>query len=157
MKNLLIIACIFFLSTSHILAQDKLHVELKDAPKPDIYIDGKKYDYAIFDLLDQSKIESVDIIKDEQALKEYDAPNGVIIINTKKASIQFTTANEKETIITDNNNNPVFIIDGKVSGKETLSKLSPDDIESISVVKGQKAIDDYDAPNGVIIVKTKKD
>ena len=161
MKNLLIVTCIFCISIAHAFAQDELKIELKDAPKPDIYIDGKKYDYEIFNLLDQSKIESVNVIKDEQAMKEYNAPNGVIIIKTKKASNQIVIENDHETKIVikgskDGDKDPVFIIDGKVSDRKTLSKLSPDDIESIDVFKGQKAIDEHNAPNGVIIVKTKK-
>lgn len=155
MKNILIVTCIFCLSASHIIAQDKLNIELKDAPKPDIYIDGKKYDHEIFELLDQSKIESVNVIKGEQALKEYDAPNGVIIIETKKAAQQLIEVDEKEIKFTDSGKDPVIIIDGKVSNKEKLSKLSPDNIKSIEVLKGEKAIDEYNAPNGVVIVKTK--
>ena len=151
MKNILIVTCIFCFSASHILAQDKLNVELKDAPKPDVYIDGKKYDPDIFDLLDQSKIESVNVIKDEKALKEYNAPNGVIIIKTKKATQQMVAVNKKEITNTD----PVVIIDGEISDRETLSKLSADDIETIDVFKGQMAIDKYNAPNGAVVVKTK--
>ena len=156
MKNTLLIAVIFCLSSAPVFAQDNLKVKIKD-PKPDIYIDGKKYDHDILEFLDQNKIESVNVIKDEKALKKYNAPNGVILITTKKASEQISNDIEKEVFTTEDNKNPIFIIDGKVSTKETLSKLSPDDIEKIEVVKGQKAIDDYAAPNGVIIVKTKKD
>ena len=37
-----------------------------------------------------------------------------------------------------------------------LQTISPDDIESINVLKDEKAIEEYDAPNGVILVTTKK-
>ena len=137
------------------LAQDKLKVELKEAKKPHVYIDGKKYDYSIFDLLDQSKIESVNIIKDEEALEEYNAPNGVILIKTKSASEQPVSADEKGLHIKSSYKDPLVIIDGKVSNKATLSFLSPANIESINVLKGQLAIDLYKASNGVIMVKTK--
>ena len=152
MKNLLAVICIFCLSTAH--AQDKLKVELKDAPKPDIYIDGKQYDYSIFELLDQSKIESVSVIKDEQAMKEYNAPNGVILIKSKKNG-PLVEVGEKEVKITDDDKDPVIVVDGKVSDRESLSELSPDDIESIDVLKGEKALKEYNAPNGVVIIKTK--
>lgn len=154
MKNILIVA-FFCLSTSQALAQEELKIELKDAPHPDIYIDGKKYDYAIFELLDQRKIESVSVLKDEQAMKRYNAPNGVIIIKTKKEAQRIVLVDEKEIRISDGDKDPVIVIDGKVSTKEKLSKLSPDAVESIQVVKGEKAIDQYNAPNGVVIVKTK--
>lgn len=155
MKNVLIITCVCCLSIFNILAQNDLQVELKDSTKPDMYIDGEKYDYKIFELIDQSKIESVNVIKDEQALKEYNAPNGVVIIKTKKASQHLITVDEKSIKISDNGIKPVVIIDGKVSNQDALSKLLPKNIKTIEVFKGKKAIDLYNAPNGAIIVKTK--
>ncbi len=155
MKNLLMIACLIGMSASFIHAQDNIHVKVKDAPEPDIYIDGKKYDYAIFELLDQSKIESVNVIKHERAIEEYNAPNGVVIIKTKKADQQITVDDDIKIKSRNGDEDPVIIMDGKVSNKEELSKVSPHDIASIDVLKGKKAIDEYNAPNGVIIVKTK--
>lgn len=157
MKNILIITFLFCFSTSNLLAQEKIRMELKDGVKPDVYIDGKKYDYAIFDLLDQTKIESMFVLKDAKAIEKYNAPNGVIIIKTKKAEKQAITIDKTKIKIRDaDDKEPMIIIDGKVAEKGTLSKLSPDDIKSIEVVKGDKAKDKYNAPNGVIIVTKKK-
>lgn len=156
MKNILITTCILFISISHMFGQEKLKIQPKDSGKPDIYIDGKKYDHVILDSLDHSKIESVNVIKDEQAVKEYNAPNGVILIETKKGAHPIVIIDKKGSNIDERDIDPVIIIDGKVSDKETLSKLLPDKIESMEVVKGQKAIDQYKAPNGVVIVKTKE-
>ncbi|MEQ8882430.1 MAG: hypothetical protein RLQ12_22495 [Cyclobacteriaceae bacterium] len=144
---------VFCLLVAQTLAQDKIKVELKDGPKPDIYIDGKKYDYAIFDLLDQTKIESIDVIKGEQALKEYDAENGVILIQSKNAVQQNGMGKIQ---ISSSDKEPVFMVDGEISDRETVSKLYPDDIKSVSVFKGQDAIDKYNAPNGVVIITTKQ-
>ena len=157
MKNIRIITCLFCISTSCLFAQETLQVELKDAPKPDIYIDGKKYDYAIFELLDQSKIESVNVIKDEQAMKEFNAQNGVIVITTKKSAQHPPTIDKDEIKIKNGaGKDPVIIIDGEVSSRQVLSKMSPDDIKSIDILKGETAMALYNAPNGVIIIKTKK-
>lgn len=169
MKNILMVTCIICLSASVMQAQDtkvktdkkqkqdELHIKVKEAQNPDIYIDGKKYDYTILELLDQSKIESVNVLKGESAIKEYNAPNGVIILKTKKGneSIDFSDGIKLKTEKDDNEKPPMVIIDGKVSNKEALEKLSPEGIEKIDVVKGEKAIKDYNAPNGVIIIKTK--
>jgi len=161
MKNILAVTCIilssaFHVIAQHVIAQDELKVELKDAPRPDIYIDGVKYSYDIFDLLDQSKIESVEVVKGEGAVRDYDAPNGVILIKTKKAAKQPVTITERGIEMAAGDNDPVLIIDGKVANRDKLAKLSPEDIETIEVVKGQKAIDEYQAPNGVVIIKTRK-
>ena len=63
--------------------KSKLHVEIKESANPDVYVDGKKFDFPI-ELLDKDQIESVKVIKDEEALKKYNAKYGVILITTKK-------------------------------------------------------------------------
>ncbi|MBX3239990.1 MAG: TonB-dependent receptor plug domain-containing protein [Chitinophagaceae bacterium] len=52
--------------------------------------------------------------------------------------------------------NPLFVIDGVPAGKESVN---PDDIESITVLKGENAISRYgrEGGNGVIEIKTKKE
>ncbi|WP_367865189.1 TonB family protein [Pedobacter sp. WC2423] len=55
--------------------------------------------------------------------------------------------------------NALYIIDGKkAAGKSALETIAPDDIESINVFKGEKAITLYgkDGENGVIVITTKK-
>lgn len=191
MKNLLLIVCAMLLTVSIIqaqetevkkdenLKQEKLYFKVKGNgvkgnAKPDIYVDGKKFDFAI-ELLNQDKIESVSVIKDERAIKEYNAPNGVVLIKTKKKMDSdktkiivtgYATGSEKtdsgisKVIIRGNSNLngkiPVIIIDGKVSGKESLEKLTPDEIDNIEIVKGEKAIKKYNAPNGAVIITTNK-
>ena len=125
--------------------REEIKIKIKNGAEPDVYIDGKKYDYAIVELLDQSKIKTVEVIKDKQALKEYNAPNGVILIKSVKTSKKM-----------DIEGDPVIYIDGKKANKEQLSQLSPDGIESINVFKGEVAAEKYDAPGGAIIVVTKK-
>lgn len=137
------------------ISQDDIKVELKDAPKPDIYIDGKKYDYSIFELLDQSKIASVNVIKDDDAINKYNAPNGVILITTKKNAAQQPVKIEKDKVVVAEGDGPAVYINGKASTREELQKLSPDKIETINVIKGDAAVKKYKAPNGVIVVKTK--
>ena len=55
---------------------------------------------------------------------------------------------------------PLVVLDGKVLGKGTdiLTKISPDQIESISVSKNESAKAEYgdDAKDGVIVITSKK-
>lgn len=132
--------------------KEGLIVKIKDGKQPDVYIDGKKYDSEILELLDQDKIESISVIKEEQAIKEYNAPNGVILIKTIKEESKITLKGDVRI----GGGDPKFIIDGEVSDQKTLKKISPDDIHSISVVKDEKAVKEYNAPNGAVIVTTKK-
>lgn len=131
-------------------------VKLKEGANPMIYVDGKIFDFPL-ELLDQSKIGSVMVVKDKEALKKYNAPNGVILIQTKEATKNYLS----DKRITEDHkigaiNKPMVIVDGKVTDEKALQELRPKDIESINVLKGKEAIKLYNASNGVIIVKTKK-
>lgn len=169
MKNLILTVCAVLLSISLVQAQEKkenlnnsqkqekLQVKFKDGTNPDIYVDGKKFDFRP-ELLDKNMIESVNVIKGEKAKKEYNAPNGVILITTKKKKKE--ESNKTKVIIKGKSDsikeNPLVIVDGKKYNKDILKKIQPDDIQSISVLKGEKAIKMYNAPNGAIIITRKK-
>lgn len=170
MKHIFLTVCIIFLSISVSQAQEtknnkeknqyqeSLHIIVKDNVKPDIYINGKKIDFEIFKLLDAAKIESMDVIKNEKALKEYNAPNGVILIKTKKETDSSMTIRGSNSINTyKTSGSPKIIIDGKESSKENLEKLSPDDIDNIKIIKGKEAMEKYNSEPGVIIVKSNKE
>ncbi|PQV50359.1 hypothetical protein CLV33_102220 [Jejuia pallidilutea] len=162
MKNLITTIFAILVSVAMVQAQEtttikdaktdisKLFVKLKDSAKPDIYVDEKKFDFPL-DLIDQSKISAVFVVKDTKTLKEYNAPNGLVFITTKMKS-----ESEDFKIKTADSKKPMVIVDGKITDKATLETMSPDTIESVSVFKGEEAIKKYNAPNGVIIIKTKK-
>lgn len=142
-----------YLAMGHLFAQDKIQFALKDSTNAEVYIDGKKYDYTILRLLDQSKIESVMVVKDQKALKEYNTDKGVIVIKTKNSDQNEDSIGVRSE---DDDKQPMFMIDGKVGDRKVLELISPDDIKTITVVKGEKALKDYNAPNGVIIITTKE-
>lgn len=58
----------------------------------------------------------------------------------------------------DGKRKPLYYIDGKKSESKDFKNMSPDEIESISVLKGDTAVEKYGkkAKNGVIEVTTKK-
>ncbi|QXP54854.1 hypothetical protein H0I25_12240 [Cellulophaga sp. HaHa_2_95] len=163
MRKLILTACVLVCSISFVTAQEiniekkddqpkeKLHVKVKEGAEPDIYVDGKKFEFSM-DLIDNEMIASVAVIKSDKALKEYNAPNGVILITTHKNK----EANQSKEGINFKNEEPVILINGNVATKEMLDKLSPDVIEKIEIFKDEKAIEKYGAPNGAIIVTTKK-
>lgn len=145
---LIIIMCGFEMPAQEVEKKEKsLQIKLKDARELVVYIDGKQYDADIVDLLDPDKIESVNVIKGEEARKKYNAPDGVILITSKKNTDNLEAKTDADY--------PMIILDGKVSRREELAKLDPNQIESIEVIKGEKAVEQYKAPNGVIVIKTK--
>lgn len=172
MKNVLIIT-ILCLAVAPLLAQKdkptkaekkpKLSVLINEGENPDVYIDGKKYHASIVDLLDFDKISSVDVVKGDQALEKYNAANGVIVITSKKAYEEVLVdpdavkgSKVEVRTKTDSSLEPMIIIDDVVVVRDSIEKLSSDQIESIEVIKGEEAMEKHNAPYGVIKVKTKR-
>ncbi|WP_179009356.1 hypothetical protein [Winogradskyella forsetii] len=129
-----------------------LQIKIKEDKKPLIFVDGKKFDFSM-DLIDQSKIESVNVIKGEKAKASYGTSNGVVLITTKLNDKNLSETNEKS----ENPKKPVIIIDGKIADHSALDMLEPEQIEKVEVLKGEKAIEKYNSPNGVVIITTKKE
>lgn len=159
MKKITILLVLFMACNFTVLAQKtnkkNLYVKVNDDKKPLIIVDGKKFEFPV-ELIDQSQIESMHILKGEQAKSTYNAPNGVIIINTKQYKpINWSDKTQKEKLIKDSKKEPLVIIDGKVSNKKALDGLVPKNIQKMEVLKGEKAIKKYNSPNGVIIITTK--
>lgn len=116
-------------------------------------------------------IESVSVLKDKYATDKYGeaGKNGVIEIRLKLvngASSYSIDASNSKTLKpeiskrlrgTPSHENPLYVIDNRLSSKGELSKISPDDIESISVLKDKSATSKYGdlAANGVIEITTK--
>jgi hypothetical protein len=140
----------------------ELKIEINDGETAELYIDGIKCDLSIMDLLDPQKIVSVEVIKNELAEKNYNTSEDVIlitsinnkdykaVINTEDYDVDIKVKGGKK------GKEPVIIIDAIVVKKSRLNKLDPNEIETINVIKGDEAIKKYNAPNGVIVVTTKK-
>lgn len=165
MKKIVVTLVLILLSVTFVQAQKKdkkedvkkdIYVKLKDGKKPLIYVDGKKFDFPM-ELIDQSKIESVFVLKGKEAVKKYNAPDGVVLIKTKGA-IDFNVYSKvsKDSKVFSGKKSPIIIVDGKVVNEKTFKKYNTKNIESIEIIKGEQAMKRYNAPNGVVLVKTKK-
>ena len=73
--------------------------------------------------------------------------------------IQHAYDDENMSISTSSGKDPLYIIDDKEVSKDKLATIKPNNIESVTVLKDESAIEKYGdkAKNGVIIIKTKKD
>ncbi len=126
---------------------------LNDNETPLYFIDGKEVTSKEVNNLDHDIIESIDVSKGENAINKYGdkGENGVVIITTK---------NQKTSSISLRlSNNPLFIVDGKEVNKSTFESIAPKEINSVDVLKGEKAINKCGkkGENGVIIITTKKE
>jgi TonB-dependent SusC/RagA subfamily outer membrane receptor len=93
------------------------------------------------DSINPDKIESVSVLKGEQAILQYGeaGKDGVILVTTK-------TPFKVE---------PLYILDGVII--KNIDGLNSDDIESIQVLKGKESTSEYgDAgADGVVLITTK--
>ena len=130
-------------------------IHANDGTKPLIIIDDKESKKTLKDLKPDG-IKSVTVLKGEQAIKSHGdkGKNGVVVISTKERK---DTKIVIRGIHTNDGTKPLIIIDGKES-KKTIKDLCPDDIKSVTVLKGEQAIKRYGdkGKNGVIEITTKQ-
>lgn len=130
--------------------------------KPLIVIDGEIMDksYEIEDI-DKNNITHVKVIKNETAITKYGekGKDGVILVTTKEndgKKVEFKLAKN------DGNSSeikPLIVIDGKIMDESyDYNMLKVEDIESIKVIKNDKAVAKYGekGKNGVVIITMKK-
>ena len=138
--------------------------------------------------LSPEDIVSMNVLKGEDAVKEYGekGKNGVIEITSKKKTEEEGSATffAPPVMVKDDNNNKnsnieirdtkketrvdsvlyiradsiLYIIDEKISTKENVKNIKPNNIESVNVLKGKDAVDKYGekAKNGAVEIKLKK-
>ncbi len=140
-------------------------------PPDGLYVlDGKVITYSEAAKIDPDDIQKITVLKGKNAVNKYGekGKNGVVEIITKerKSSAVVTfdsaTVTAAPAIITFNKGatvsaNPVYFIDGKESNVTEMENISPANIESINVIKGEAAIKKYGekGKNGVVEITTK--
>jgi TonB-dependent SusC/RagA subfamily outer membrane receptor len=118
-------------------------VEGKPLPDNLIYvINGRISTKFEMENIRPDQIAAVDILKGNAAVALYGE-------NAKEGVVQIKLKNEAQ---------PLYVIDGEISTKEAMDNLKPEQIESIDVLKGEKASAAYGdkGKNGVIMIKKKK-
>ncbi|TXE18563.1 hypothetical protein ES692_05845 [Psychroserpens burtonensis] len=131
--------------------------------EPIFIVDAQEVTKKKFKGLTPDNIESLDILKDEKALKFYGekGKNGVIIVKTKAFSDavkKYTINNSKEIIgYDDKSKNPIYIIDERVVSATEFKLVHPDNIKSMTVLKSKNALAVYGekGKNGAVIIITK--
>lgn len=151
-----------------------------------VIVDGKKIDNDLLDLIDPSRIASVNVVKGQKAIDQFgeEGRSGVIQITTKKREeVKEDGGINKSGIVIQNlslenvgkpklspdtliwlsedkkkqiPSDVLIIVDG-VKGAD-LASINPNDIASVNVLKGESAKSLYgDAgKNGVIVIATNK-
>ncbi len=131
---------------------------------PLYFVDGKETAAIDVNKIDAGKIESINVLKDADAIKKYGekGKNGVVLITLKKAGNNQTSTYMQRQIVQDSNavnaaKMTLKVIDGKIATDEDLEKIDANVIESVTVLKGVDAVNKYGekGSNGVIEIRTK--
>jgi hypothetical protein len=125
-------------------------------PKDAVYIvDGKTVSIAMVKSIDPAAIKSINVLKGESATARYGdkSKNGVVEINLvrdENIPVHLNTESSNDQLP------PLYFIDGKESSSSDLKAISPNNIQSINVIKGESAEKKYGTKgkNGVIEITT---
>ncbi len=126
-------------------------------------VDGKEVDVKVMKALDPGAIQSISVLKDKAAIDIYGdkGKNGVLVITLRSVPIN-RTFNDKNTIKirarAKDYKDVLYVIDGKVVDSEDAMEINPDQIKSMSVLKGDMAKAKYGdkVKEGVIEITLKK-
>ncbi len=121
--------------------------------------------------LNRQHIETIDIRGGDKAVEQYgeQAANGVVEIRTKMGkqlqgkpagisiNNQHPPSIKLKSTESDTTKQPLFVIDGEIVRDTKLEKIDPDWIETIFVLKGEKALEKYgtQGQNGVVEITMK--
>ena len=111
----------------------------KDGLQPLYILDGKPVE-SIEGIAPES-IESISVLKDQSSTALYGekGKNGVILITSKNtgSGIDNSQVSKRK-----GKNDPMIMLNGKETSQK-LSDIAPEDIQSVSILKGEKALSKY--------------
>ena len=138
----------------HIKEGSSIHVKKNDENNKEIIIKeikkkGKGKNITVIDTDEDDEV-FVKRSKNVVLIKDSNDDEDIEVISGSGSSYFF--------LDNDGKNEPLYYVDGKKSKSTAIKKLSPSDIESMKVLKGNKAVEKYGkkAKNGVIEITTKK-
>ena len=143
-------------SNSIFLKNGSYNSSLKDVI---LLVNGQEVSPEIFRAIDPQRIQSVTVLKDQASLAKYTtdkSKTGIIQVKLKKED-QASDINIPTIRFDSQTSKALVIIDGKAADATAVQTLSPSQIKSIKVLKGQQAVDLFGeaAKNGAICVSTR--
>ena len=143
-------------SNSIFLKNESYNSSLKDVI---LLVNEQEVSPEIFRAIDPQRIQSVTVLKDQASLAKYTtdkSKTGIIQVKLKKED-QASDINIPTIRFDSQTSKSLVIIDGKAADATAVQALSPSQIKSIKVLKGQQAVDLFGeaAKNGVICVSTR--
>ena len=124
-----------------------------------LLVNGQEVSPEIFRAIDPQRIQSVTVLKDQASLAKYTtdkSKTGIIQVELKKEN-QASSINIPTIRFDSHTSQALVVMDGKTADATAVQALSPSQIKSIKVLKGQQAVDLFGeaAKNGAICVSTR--
>ena len=143
-------------SNSIFLKNGSYNSSLKDVI---LLVNEQEVSPEIFRAIDPQRIQSVTVLKDQASLAKSTtdkSKTGIIQVKLKKED-QASDINIPTIRFDSQTSKSLVIIDGKAADATAVQALSPSQIKSIKVLKGQQAVDLFGeaAKNGAICVSTR--
>ncbi|MTB50127.1 M56 family metallopeptidase [Lewinella sp. W8] len=127
------------------------------------FIDGKRLEEGEVADLDPDKIATVNVYKGEKLTElDLEGYDGAVMIVTKKGAKAVKGEVKKTRAVRINagdldKDNVVYFIDGERQKDGDITELSPEDIATVNVYKGDKLVElDLEGYDGAIMIVTKK-
>jgi len=167
MKALLttLVVCCFAIASAQ-EANINIIAQSSTTEKPLFVVNGERTQYTDLSHIKPNDIESIQVLKNEKAIDQFGeaGKNGVVVItlkNFKKPEVTEEPVHQNPNVFLYSPSTgvqPLFVLDGKIIQREEVEKIDTRNIESIDVLKGEKATDQYGdkGKNGVVVIKSKK-
>ncbi len=148
----------------------EIHKEIiidKDGDKEVIIIGGDGHDVRAYDMKDAKDVKVIKEVKVIELDEDAEGVSKVIIkkggpgseeIDVKVTTLSGGPGEDEFLFIGDGDEQPLIIIDGKEFPDMNMEDVDQKKIETIEILKGDKAVEEYGekAKNGVVIIKTRK-
>ena len=125
-----------------------------------IVIDGQEVTPEILGALNPERIQSFIILKEPADVAKYTtdkSKKAVMLVTLKKEGPKALAGTVSTIRVSDNASKAQVVIDDKLVDEATFKSLSPDQFESVTVLKPEEAVAIYGeaGKNGVIVIRTK--
>ncbi|WP_066220863.1 M56 family metallopeptidase [Formosa haliotis] len=145
-------------------ASPKTVLESSSKNPPLAFLNGKEISREEMEAIDPDTIDNIMVLKDEKAIEKYGdkGKHGVLEITTKSSKTNSNpweiSAGVTEVFTIEHSENPIYFIDGKEAKGVKIEDIDPGTIESVNVLKDEKAIEKYGdrAKDDVIEITLKK-
>ena len=123
-------------------------------------VDGQEVPPELLGALNPDRIQSVSVLKRPSLVAQYTtdkSKKAVMLVTLKKEEPKALAGTVSTIRVSDNASKAQVVIDDKLVDEATFKSLSPDQFESVTVLKPEEAVAIYGeaGKNGVIVIRTK--